>query len=400
MPDYEFFSRPKLISGTCALESIPSELKNNGACKPLIVSGSSLGQRSMKKKLIKAFYDSDCSIGAFYDQIDIREDYQRIQDAAFLFKERKCDSIVVAGGGRVVNAARAVNCIVSENRGSLFYEGMRVSKRLKPFIVVPACCTNGTEAGNILLINGCRIESDFLIPDVIVLDKRMTRMCSLLCAARSSAVALDNALNAFMDESANSLRDAFVHAALSAVSHHMADLLKEPENKNHGFWTANAGVIATTAALNAKQGLAAALSEILETYTSIDRSIFVCLLAQTALELRCRKQGLPRNELLLYLSGIENYVATPEEQRSEKGINLAMNFFISAAAAVACSSSSIGDPFHAISPEVAEKACKKAAAAGGRNFTEKDCFAVLDKARQNTVFPRIRRTHQSMWSKK
>ncbi len=390
IPEYEFFSRSKIISGTCALESIPSELKNNGAVRPLIVSGKSSTQRSMKKNLIKAFYDSDLSIGAFYDEIGIGEDFQRVQDAVYLFKDRKCDSIVVAGGGRVVNAARAVNCIVSEKRGALFYEGMTIVNRLNPFIVVPTCCTNGTEGGNVLSIDGCRIESDFLIPDVIVLDKRMTDMCSLLCAARSSAVALDNALNAFMDEKANSLRDAFVHAALSSISHHMTGLLKDPGSTSHGFWTANAGVIATTAALNAKLGLTAALSEELETHTSIDRGIFVCLLAQAALDLRCSKYGFPRDELLLYLSGMEDYVTTPEEKRAQKGINLAMDLFSAAAAAITRSLSSLSNPFHAIPPGVAEQACKKGGASGGKYFNENDCLTVLDKARQKHFFPEHR----------
>ena len=120
IPDnYEFLIYPKIVSGQCALENLPSELDGNNAQKPLVITSQAVVRNGLTKILVKAFYDSAVVIGAIYDPVLDYAGISQAQQAARLFIERGCDAIIALGGGPVVALAKAVNVLVSERQGTL-----------------------------------------------------------------------------------------------------------------------------------------------------------------------------------------------------------------------------------------------------------------------------------------
>ncbi|MFW6334524.1 MAG: iron-containing alcohol dehydrogenase [Desulfosalsimonas sp.] len=375
---YEFYSHPKIVSGACALENIPNELASNDARKPLVITSRDAAAGKLDKKLIKAFFDSACTIGAVFDDV---EDYASVGlavNAAVLFSERGCDSIIALGGGACADVAKAANILVSENTTDLFryLNGTLVQKKLRPHVFVPDCRCRGTEAANSIAVDHRKMYSDFLYPDVIIIDKRITPADSFQRAARFSAAALDNALAAFTGPCANPMKDAYINTAMQLISGNMEDFIKRPEHPGVSLAMANASVSAAIAAANTEPGLVRILSEELEKYTNVAREVFTAILIPHALALETDKSGPPRQELLLAAGGMEIYSQTPSDKRALKGLEIINRLAGLAAETIGETLDSLRIPGY-----VLEKACRSAEKRNDGRAAAQDCLKVIELAR-------------------
>ncbi|MCF8036627.1 MAG: iron-containing alcohol dehydrogenase [Desulfobacteraceae bacterium] len=376
---YEFYSQPKITSGACALESIPTELASNDAHKPLVITGREHTRRRLDKSLIRAFADSGCRLGGIFDEI---RDYAGIglaRQAAVLFAERGCDAIVAVGGGPVADVARAANLLVSHDTQDLFrfFNGTPQEKRLKPFILIPACCTNGNESGKTITVDNRRLTSDFLYPDVIILDKRMTAACTRRCAAQSAIIAMDNAVTAFLDTEHSPMKDAFAHAGIGFAAASLKKAIKRPKNKKHSLAMANAGVMAGIAAANATPGLVRGLAEELEKITGISRAVFIRIFTPAALPWMTRKTGPPREDLLLAAGGMSVYANTPEQQRPQKGVEILLSLLDETREQIPETLASLKLPAYQL-----EKACVHAGSRKDFPFSAQDCLEIIEQTQK------------------
>ncbi|MFP3981641.1 MAG: iron-containing alcohol dehydrogenase [Desulfobacterales bacterium] len=376
---YEFYSHPKITSGACSLESIPAELANNDAHKPLVITGREHKRRGLDKTLIRAFADSGCPLGGIFDEI---RDYAGIglaRQSAALFAERGCDAIIALGGGPVVDVARAANLLVSHDTENLFqfFNSAPIGKRLKPLITIPTCCTNGSEAGKTLTVDNHRLTSDFLYPDAIILDKRMTSACTRRCAARSAVIAMDNALSAFMDPEHSPMKDAFAHAGIGFAAGSLKNFIKNPKNKKHSLAMANAGVLAGIAAANARPGLVRGLAEEIEKVTGISREVFIRILTPAALEWMTQKTGPPRDDLLLAADGMAVYADTPEQQRAQKGVEMFLTLLEQTRGQIPETLAFLKIPAYQL-----EKACNRAGSRKDFPFSARDCLEIIEQTQK------------------
>jgi len=377
--DYRFFSHSKIVSGSCALESIPAELESYDARKPLVITGKDITRRGLEKKLIKSFYDSGFPLGGIYDEV---RDYAGIglaQEAAHLFRERGCDSLISLGGGPVMDTARAVNILVSDasNDPFRFFDGTPLDIKMKPLALIPTCCSGGLEAGNIITLDNRQFQSDSLYPDVIILDKRMTPACSSRCAAESAVLAMDNAISALLDNKSNPMNDAFIHASLQFISQNLAKSMRRPKNKKISLNMANAGVMAGIAASNAGPGLVRLLSEELSRSTGLSRGVFTAMLLPAALVYRDQKSGSSDDSLLLALKGMDVFSGTPESKRSSRGIESALDLMGMTKKLIPETLAALNIPYYKL-----EDAAEKAAARSRKNFSSEDCLSVMGLSRQ------------------
>jgi alcohol dehydrogenase len=324
--DYEFLNYPKIISGKCSLENIPAELAGYDAQKPLVITRKSLGKNSaLIKKFIRAFADSMVIIGAVYDEVENYAGISLARDAAFLFKERGCDSLIALGNGAAVDLAKAVNVLVSEKADnfSAYYEGKKVGGVLKPLVVVPAGLANGREASNSLIIDNKEIKSDFFYPDVMVIDHRVAAGGSAADVAESAAIAFAQALHSFVGPNGNSMIAALAHPALSYLSRYLEMGLKKPQNKEASVALVNASVMASIAYANAKPGMANLLADELARVTGISSGIFMGILLPAVIDFLAKEKTKISDELLLAVAGLDSYAAVAANEREQKGLEAA-----------------------------------------------------------------------------
>ena len=377
--DYQFFTQAKIVSGDCSLENIPAELESYNARKPLVIADKDVTKRGLHKKFIKAFYDSGMPIGGIFDEVRNYANIGLARDAVILYKERGCDSFIALGAGKAADVARAANIIISENTDNLlpFFEGMPLSGPLRPFIMVPTCCQRGTESGNKASIDNREIKSDFLYPDVIVIDKRITQFCSSECAAQTAAIILDNAVTALMDKDLNPMNDAFIYSALQFVSENMKKSIRSPRNKKASLAMANAAIMGGIAKANAGPGMVGLFAEELAKETGHSSTLLTAVLLPWGLMYAKNSKKQMSDGLLLGLAGMDTYSATREDLRSDAGIDAALSLLKSMKKAIPASLESLKIPEYKF-----QNAAEKAAARSEKNFTREGCLAMLELARQ------------------
>ncbi|HMA67333.1 MAG TPA: iron-containing alcohol dehydrogenase [Desulfosalsimonadaceae bacterium] len=374
---YEFLSHPKIASGTCSLESIPAELACNDAGKPLVVTSREASRRGLGGALVRAFADSDCLLGGIYDEVRDYAGISLIRQAADLFVQRGCDALIALGGGAVVEVARAVNILVSENTEDLFsyFAGQSLPGQLKPLVWIPACRVDGTEPGKTITVEHRRLSSEIFIPDVIVIDKRMTPAKSRRSASESAVLAIDNALAALLDDEPGPMKDAFVHASLSFISNSLGEFVRRPANRKHSHAVISAGVLAGIAAANADPGLVRVLSEELEKETEVSRAVFAGILLPAFLGSMQQGEDPVREELLLAAAGMDVYAKTPPEKRSEKGVETVCALLGEAKRALPASLEALSIPYYRL-----EKACESAASRLDARYSGQQFMTVLELA--------------------
>ena len=161
--DYEFIARPRILCGECSLEEIPGELAENDACKPLVIASRRAAEMGAGKILVRSFRDSGRIIGGIYDEIHDYAGITLAREAAWLYRQRGCDAFIALGDRFAADVARAANILVSEEIDTLspYYKGKTPTRRLRPFILVPTCCTGASAAGRTIAPDNRRLHSDF-----------------------------------------------------------------------------------------------------------------------------------------------------------------------------------------------------------------------------------------------
>ena len=115
IPDYyEFQHSTKLLSGKFSLENIPAELHMLGARCPMVLSDQVLAQIGTLKTVCDAVQEDGISIGAIYHEIPADSSSAVVNEIAELYRRFGCDSLVAVGGGSVLDTAKGVRMLLSQ----------------------------------------------------------------------------------------------------------------------------------------------------------------------------------------------------------------------------------------------------------------------------------------------
>ncbi len=384
IPDYyEFLNQAKVISGKKAMEHIPFELRGYDAQKPLVITGRAQTERGLIKKFISAFKDSAVVLGGIFDEV---RDYASIglaRDAALLFKERGCDSIIAVGNGAEVDVAKAANILAAEKTDDLFryFDKAPLKHNLKPLIVVPVCCSSGMEFTNTVTIDNRRLTSDFLYPDVAIIDPRMTPARCAECVAESSVIALTHAVGATVMESHSPMIEAYAYSALRFLDLHMAKGIKKPGHAGTSLALHNAYVLAALAFANAPAGMVHLLAIELERATDISAGKFMRILLPYKMAHMMHKKVRIREELFLALAGYDEYSAAAAKERSRSGAERVLGLLNVTKGILPDTMKELKIPKHKLA-EIAGAA----SARSDKRYSETDCLAVLDHAWEGKAF--------------
>ncbi len=378
IPDsYEFLLYPKIVSGRCALENLPTELDGHNAQKPLVITSQALARSGRTKALIKAFYDSAVVIGAIFDPVLDYAGISQARQAARLFGNRGCDAIIALGGGPVVALAKAVNLLASEKRETLqpYYDGTPIAGPLKPLIVVPSGPTDGQEATPAMTVDNRTIVSDSLYPGVFVLDGRMTSADDGRDLAESAAITLAQAFTALTMARPSPMVDALAHPALALLAQYLAPALRRPADKTAGLALANAAVMASAASANTGPGLFQVLAAALADATGICLGTCLGILLPFGMAALQKADQPVRDELCLCLAGTERYSAMAAPDRPVRGLELAAALARELQAVLPASLKAMRVQHYLLEP-VARTAAEK----GAGGFTADECRAILTRA--------------------
>lgn len=171
-----------VISGKNTSESLYEPIKNAGYKSVFIVSGGTIHKKGMLRELISKLIKSNIKV-TVYTGIQSDPTISDVEKGHRLLKENKCDCVIAAGGGSVLDctkviALRATNPLISVNVMSLY---IRPLKKSLPIYIIPTTSGTGSEVTYFSVITDEKkkmkraIITDKYLPEKIVFDYNLLR---------------------------------------------------------------------------------------------------------------------------------------------------------------------------------------------------------------------------------
>lgn len=324
---YEYHNPVKILSGEASLENIPYELAVLEAKAPLLLSDAGLVKAGAVDTVIRAMRPAEAK--AIYTEIPPDSSVETVNTIAQFFKKNGCDSILAVGGGSVIDTAKGVRMLISQNASDLEQlmgcEVLTAGRHI-PFIAVPTTAGTGSECTPVAVISNPqkRVKQEYisahLLPDVAVLDVRMTMTLPPKVTASTGIDALCHAVEAYTCLQKNPMSDAYAVAAMALIRENLPKAVAKPNDKQARLAMANASLMAGTAFGNSMVGLVHAIGHSLGGICHVAHGDAMSILLPHVMAYNLDACGESYGKLLLFLAGPETYVQTPEQKRGQAAV--------------------------------------------------------------------------------
>ncbi|HHQ4477666.1 iron-containing alcohol dehydrogenase [Aeromonas veronii] len=325
---YDFFCPVKLLAGEQALEQLASELASLGARRPLLLTDKGVNATGLATLLANVLAEGELPVAAIWDEIPADSSTAVVERIAKRYRELDCDSLVALGGGSVIDTAKAVNILTSMGGDHLLdYSGAGcLTRPLKPLAVVPTTAGTGSEVTLVAVIkdeaSGRKVPftSPFLLPQLAVLDPRLTQGLPLNITAATAMDAMTHAIEAFIGTAKNPVSDALALMAVEKIASALPQIIHDPQNKQLRLQLAEGSTLAGMAFSNSMVGLVHALGHSLGARCHLPHGLCMNLFLPTVLDYNRPEVDSELARLLLPLVGAERFAAIPAHQRAEATI--------------------------------------------------------------------------------
>ncbi|MBR5893930.1 MAG: iron-containing alcohol dehydrogenase [Akkermansia sp.] len=330
VPYFEFQNAVKLLCGELSLERISIELELMGASKPLMMSDAVLAKIGTLETVVKAMESEGLSPAATFTDIPVDSSLAVVNKIAAFYREQGCDSIVAVGGGSVIDTAKGVRLVLSQNKEDILsLSGLDnlVRGRHVPFIVVPTTAGTGSECTGVAVIrndeNGVKMEflSPYVEPDAAVIDPRMTAGLPPKATATTGMDALVHAMEACTCQQANPLSAAYGTAAIRMIAENVEEATRNGSNKKARFAMALASTMAGISFSNSMVGAVHAIGHALGGVCHVPHAVAMTILLPHVMRYNLSHCGAAYAELLPWLVGADAAMATPANKRAEAAID-------------------------------------------------------------------------------
>jgi alcohol dehydrogenase class IV len=163
-----------------AIKQLPAILKRLGATRPLLVTDAGIRAAGV---LMVAEAASGGAFAAVYDGTPTNPTEPAVREAAALYREAGCDSLVALGGGSSMDLAKGVGLWVTHEGPFEKYAavsgGARLIGKIPPLVAVPTTAGTGSEVsvGAVIIMDNGRKEtfvSPNLIPATAICDPELS----------------------------------------------------------------------------------------------------------------------------------------------------------------------------------------------------------------------------------
>ena len=311
----------KTNSGNKALEHLPVELAALNAFKPLIITSRNLtGPRAMRI-LTGAFGDSGMTMG-FFDDVTDTADLNIVEKIREIFVKGQYDSIIALGGGVVVDVAKIVNLAVSQKIADArqLSPATAIRDPLGPFVVIPTAAVTGMETSKYAFLNGKSFDSVHLMPDLVVLDPRLTWTKDGKTIAEAGLAAFGRTLEAYIAPDKNPFMNAYAVTALRFIRENLTDAVNKRCNKKVSLAIANAAAMSGCVISNTDQNVLNRLGQVFQNIVHVHPGVIIGMCLHPFLDDCMKKDSSRISSLLLPLGGDDKYAAMPEAGRAGEAL--------------------------------------------------------------------------------
>jgi len=317
----------KTNSGNRALEHLPLELANLNAVRPIIVTSAETVGKDAIRTLMDAFGDSGMTLGLF-DGVTETTDLALVENLKITCLDKQYDAVVALGGGAVTDVAKLLNLAISlktPDARQLSPE-TPIRKPLSPLVVVSTAAATGLETSSTAHLNRMAFTSEYLAPNLVVLDPRLTSTKDGKTTAAAGLAALGRALEAHIGTDKNPFRDAYSFAAIRFIKENLLAAVKNPGDKKASLAVANAAAMSGCAFFNTANIRLHKLGRVFQDIQQLHPGIVIGMALPHVLGDYFEQGGPDLSALLLPLAGDDAYARTTPLIRAKTALDILDRF--------------------------------------------------------------------------
>lgn len=329
LPDYfEYSCRSRIIAGYTALEEFSECFNITGGRNAIIITDKGVVSAGLIDRVKKVLHRK-VKISEVYKDVPPDSDLRVVNEIAGIYKKKNCDVIIAVGGGSVIDTAKGVNMVVSmDGVDILSLSGAhRIQGRLKPLVVIPTTSGTGSECTMVAVIGDHEHHSKhpflstFIVPDIAVIDPRMTVTLPPAITAATGMDALSHAVEAYYCLAKNPMSDSLSFQAISLIFRNLVNVVNKPGDMDGRYALAVASTLAGISFSNSMVGLAHNIGHAAGAVCGIPHGVCMAILLPYALEFNMHKSSAYIGELLYPVAGEEIYNATPRNERAGRVVD-------------------------------------------------------------------------------
>ena len=337
---YEFVNPGKILSGKYALENISTEFKLFGSSRVMILSDKVLEKLGQVQILSDALISGGVKVVEIYTDIPADSSIEVVNKIAELYRKANADSIVALGGGSVIDTAKGLRMLISQGGTDILkFVGAEVLPYAKhvPFAAVPTTSGTGSEATAVAVIkdNERKVKmefiSQFLLPDLAVIDERFTTSMPAKVTAMTGLDAFTHAIESYSCLQKNPVSQCYARSAIELIKDNLITCIESPNDRKARLAMANGSLLAGSAFSNSMVGIVHAIGHSLGGVCSLPHGLAMAILLPHCMRFNLDKCRDDYTEILKMFVTPEEFVAVPASQRAEKCIEVVTAFAHSAA---------------------------------------------------------------------
>ncbi len=272
MQPFAFSTAARLIFGVGTARQIAVEAARLGR-HALLVTGSAPG-RLEKLRQDLAARDVACTVFPVAHEPDL----EAVSAGARLARAEICDVVIGVGGGSVMDAAKAIAALITNQRPILDYlevigQARPLSREPAPCIAVPTTAGTGSEVTRNAVIRSpehrvkVSMRSPGMLPELALVDPELTLSLPPDLTAATGFDALTQLIEAFVSNKANPLTDGLCREGLARCARALKTVYHQGNNlaarTDMAIASLFSGLALANAGLGAVHGIAGPLGGML-----------------------------------------------------------------------------------------------------------------------------------------
>ena len=236
MHSFTYYNPVKIIFGEESLNKLNSIISAYSKNILLVIGKGSIKQSGTLEKILEQLKDSNITI---LENIESNPGMSKVYEGIELVKEKKCSFILAAGGGSVIDTAKAI-AVGSQYNGDVwdFYSGKEKPVKALPIGVILTIAATGSEMNPITVLTNHKLSekigigNPLMYPKFSILDPKLTVSVPLNYSAYSAADIIAHAIEGYFtkDDNSTPIQNGFVFAIVRTVMDAINIILTEPDN--------------------------------------------------------------------------------------------------------------------------------------------------------------------------
>jgi len=287
--------------GTNSLKNIKNIISDTGAKKILLVTGKDSYTTSGSEEKLSQ-YLNNIKIERFYD-FEINPKIEDVYHGTALALKIKPDLIIAIGGGTVIDMAKLINILSSQEDHSFINiidnSSLINKKGLSPLVAIPTTSGTGSEATHFAVVyvekNKYSLAHKYMLPDYVIVDSLLSNKMPKDIAASVAIDALSQAIESYWSVGATSESRKFAEKSIEII---LASIEKAV-NENDSDSKASMAIAANLSgkAINISKTTAAhAISYPISTYFNVPHGHAVGLLLGCFFEINSNSEVYGLND--------------------------------------------------------------------------------------------------------